>query len=216
MPECLPPLNGLYAITPDTTDTPLLVQAVIAVLAGGCRWLQYRNKLADETLRRHQGATLAALCQERGAALIINDDMNLAHDLGAAGVHLGREDGALQRARELLGPEAVIGASCYQDLGLARAAARAGASYVAFGAVYPSPTKPDAARAPLELFRQARAELGLPVCAIGGIQRDNVLPLIQADAGLVAVITDLFQDMHDPEAIRARTATYQQYFKEHS
>ncbi len=208
-----PPLAGLYGITPDGLETPDLLAAVEAVLAGGCRWLQYRNKAAGPALRRRQAEGLAALCQARGAGLIINDDAELAQAVGAAGVHLGREDGGLAAARRLLGPQAVIGASCYQDFERARQAVAEGASYVAFGAVHASPTKPGAARAPLTLFDRARRELPVPACAIGGITLDNVAPVIQAGARLVAVISDLFH-AGTPAAMTARAAAYQRLFED--
>lgn len=209
-----PPLTGLYAITPDGLDTPLLLAAVEAALSGGCRWLQYRNKVADASQKRQQAEQLQTLCNAHGAGLIINDDPSLALAVGAAGVHLGREDGALAAARQLLGPGAILGASCYQDFALARRAVAEGASYVAFGAVHPSPTKPQAARAPLALFEQARTELPVPACAIGGITLDNVAPVIQAGAQLVAVISDLFQIPGAPQAIAARAAAYQRLFED--
>ena len=211
-----PPLKGLYAITPDGLDTSLLLTAVEAALSGGCRWLQYRNKAADAGLKRQQAEQLQTLCDAHGAGLIINDDPAMALALGAAGVHLGREDGALAAARQLLGPDAILGASCYQDFALARQAVAEGASYVAFGAVHTSPTKPQAARAPLALFGQARAELPVPACAIGGITLDNVAPVIQAGAQLVAVISDLFQNPEEPRAIAARAAAYQRFFEDFS
>ena len=216
MPEvqALPPLRGLYAITPDGLAGSALMQAVEALLSGGCRWLQYRDKCSGPEQLRRQAAALNELCRAHGAALIINDDLELALEIGAAGVHLGREDGALAAARRQLGPEAVLGASCYQDFQLARQAQAAGASYVAFGAVHPSATKPQAARASLELFRQAAAGLPLPACAIGGITLDNAAPVIAAGARLVAVIADLFQDPGDLAALRSRAAAYQRLFED--
>ncbi len=206
-----PPLAGLYAITPDGLATPALLTAVTAVLAGGCRWIQYRNKAADPDLRRRQAELLGALCRTHAAGLIINDDVPLAQAVGAAGVHLGREDGSLAAARQWLGPAAVLGASCYQDFEAARQAVAEGASYVAFGAVHASPTKPGAARAPLSLFERARRELPVPACAIGGITLDNVAPVIAAGARLVAVISDL---AGPPAAMRARAAAYQRLFED--
>jgi thiamine-phosphate pyrophosphorylase len=211
-------LRGLYAITPDTSDTDALLAVAAAVLAGGCRWLQYRNKTADAALRRLQATALADLCRAEAAGLIVNDDIELAQTVGAAGVHLGQDDGDLVAARRRLGPNAILGASCYQDFARARAAVAAGASYVAFGAVYPSPTKPAAGRADRALFVRARAELPVPVCAIGGIRLDNAAPLVAAGAQLIAVISDIFPDIDTPArphaAIRARAAAYQALFED--
>lgn len=213
-PGMRPALLGLYAITPDCADTGRLMAGVEAVLGGGCHWLQYRDKLADAPLRQERAQALVLLCRRFGAALIINDDVALARQVGAAGVHLGQDDGDLRAARAQLGSAAIIGASCYQDFSLARQAVEAGASYVAFGAVYPSPTKPAAARAPLELFHRARAELAVPACAIGGITLDNAAPLVAAGAGLLAVISDLFQDQNSGPAMTARAQAYQRLFQE--
>ena len=143
-----------------------------------------------------------------GAAFIINDDLELALKVGADGVHLGADDGDLAAARRALGPGKVLGASCYADLELARQAVAAGVDYVAFGAVYPSPTKPDTTRAPLELFARCRAELRIPTCAIGGITLDNAPTLLTAGADLLAVISDLFAA---PD-IESRAHTYQALF----
>jgi glutamate-1-semialdehyde 2,1-aminomutase len=203
------PLEGLYAITPEGLALDALRAAVAAALAGGCRWVQYRSKAGSPVARKAEAQALHALCATFRAGLIINDDMLLAQALGV-GVHLGRADGDIAAARALLGPHAVIGASCYQDFALAARAVGKGASYVAFGALYASPTKPDAARAPLALLTRARECLPVPVCAIGGITIDNVAPVIAAGADMVAVISDLFSLA--PEAIRARVAAYQQCF----
>jgi thiamine-phosphate pyrophosphorylase len=214
-PPHLPRLAGLYAITPDTADTDKLLAAVSAVLAGGCRLLQYRNKTATPRLRREQATALRALCQlcqPQNAALVINDDVRLAAEIGAAGVHLGRDDGDIAAARRVLGDAAIIGASCYQDFSLAQAAVAQGASYVAFGAVYASPSKPRAPLAPHTLIARARAELSCPVCAIGGITLANAAPLLQAGASLIAVITDLFTQA--PTSLAAHAAAYQRLFKE--
>ncbi|MDR1349203.1 MAG: thiamine phosphate synthase [Zoogloeaceae bacterium] len=208
-----PELTGLYALTPDTADTRWLTEAVDALFAGGCRLLQYRNKTADDALRRVQATALQKLCRQHRAALMINDDLYLAADIGAEGVHLGRDDGDLAAARRLLGDRAIIGVSCYDDFTRAQNAAALGASHVAFGAMYASPSKPQAPRAARSLLARARAELHLPVCAIGGITLENAAPLIAAGANMLAVLHDLFQCVQ-PTRIRLRAAAYQQLFKE--
>ncbi|MDR2626027.1 MAG: thiamine phosphate synthase [Zoogloeaceae bacterium] len=207
-----PELSGLYALTPDTTDTRWLAKAARALLAGGCRLLQYRNKTANDALRHAQAVLLQKLCRPHHAALIINDDVRLAADIGAEGAHLGRDDGDLAAARRLLGDDAIIGASCYADLARAREAAGAGASYVAFGAMYASASKPQAPLAAHSLLARARDELRLPVCAIGGITLENAAPLILAGAAMLAVLHDLFHQA--PAQIRARAFAYRQLFQE--
>ncbi|KAB2968368.1 thiamine phosphate synthase [Zoogloea sp.] len=198
-------LRGLYAVTPDGLDTTLLVEAVGRVLEGRPALLQYRSKTTDPALRREQASQLLALCRSAGVPLLINDDLQLALELGADGAHLGRDDGDLAAARRALGPGRILGASCYGEWARAEAAAAAGVDYVAFGAMYPSSTKPLAPCAPISLIARAKAELGLPVAAIGGITLDNVRPLIEAGADLPAVISDLFS-APDPAARAAAFA----------
>ena len=190
--------RGLYLITPDEADTPRLLARVAAVIDAGPVLLQYRNKAAGAALRRQQAMQLLALCRGHGVALLINDDWRLAIELGADGAHLGTDDGDIAAARAAMGPLAVLGASCYDDLARARRAAAAGASYLAFGAFFPSGTKPLARRAAPSLLA-ASAELGLPRVAIGGITPDNAHSLVVAGADLVAVIGGVF-DAPDPAA----------------
>jgi thiamine-phosphate pyrophosphorylase len=203
--------RGLYGITPDGLTTADLLARTSAALAGGMTLLQYRDKSGDATHRREQATRLLSLCHDRGCRLIINDDLALALAIDADGVHLGGDDGDLAAARSALSTVKILGASCYADFSRAQAAARAGADYVAFGAVYPSPTKPLALQAPLELISQARRELPqVQVAAIGGITLDNATPVIAAGAHYTAVITDLFEA---PD-IAARAAAYQRLFAE--
>lgn len=196
------PERGLYAITADTADTARLLMQVDAALAAGAVWLQYRNKSADAALRRHQARALQPLCARHGVPLIINDDWRLAATIGADGTHLGEDDGALAEARAAMGGDAILGASCYDDLRRAQHAVRDGASYVAFGAFHPSPSKPAARRASLQLLRDA-ASLGVPRVAIGGITADNAAPLIDAGADLIAVISGVFDASDPAAAVRA-------------
>lgn len=196
-------LRGLYAVADTATiGAAGFADAVAATLAGGAVMVQYRDKGDDAHRRRQEAATVVRLCRERGALAIVNDDADLARAVGAHGVHLGRDDADPVAVRAGLGGDAVIGVSCYDDIGRARRAAAAGADYLAFGSVYPSPTKPDAVHAPLALLGDARAELGLPVCAIGGITAERAPEAIAAGADLLAVIDDLFAS--DDIAARAR------------
>ena len=190
-------LKGLYAITPDWSDSRRLLAATEAILAGGCRILQYRNKVTSDCHRQEQAVALRGVTRRYGALLIINDDVDLALNAEADGVHLGEADGELAVARVRLGDGKILGASCYQSLELARNAARAGADYLAFGSFFASPSKPLARHADPALLSAARAESGLPVCAIGGISLDNAAPLLQAGADMLAVISALY-DASDP------------------
>jgi thiamine-phosphate pyrophosphorylase len=189
--------RGLYLITPDEADTARLLARVEAVI-GHAGLLQYRNKTASRATRLAQAKALQALCAGHGVPLIVNDDDALAREIDADGVHLGEDDGDARTARDRLGASAIIGVSCYDDLSRARAAAEAGASYIAFGAFFPSSTKPNARRAAPDLLRES-ATLGLPRVAIGGITPDNARCLVDAGADLLAVISGVF-DAPDPAA----------------
>jgi thiamine-phosphate pyrophosphorylase len=192
-------LRGLYAVTPDESDVDVLADKVRKALSGGARIVQYRNKSASAALRGRQGAALLALCRAARVPLVINDDLDLATEIGADGVHLGRADTPIAAARARLGKGRLLGASCYERLELALAAREAGADYIAFGSAFPSATKPGATRAPLSLYREAKARLDSPIVAIGGITTENAAFVIDAGADSVAVISALF-DAPDIEA----------------
>ncbi len=190
--------RGLYAVT-DGRGGDALFDLVAALLRGGAVLLQYRAKGVPTGRRREESTALLALCREHRVPLIVNDDLALAFAIGADGVHLGRDDATLAEARAALGANAIIGVSCYADLERARAAAAGGADYIAFGSLFPSMTKPEAVSAPLALLGQARHELALPVCGIGGITLDNAGAVVAAGGDLLAVISDL-AEAPDPEA----------------
>ena len=191
-------LRGLYAITPPLADTELLCARVARSLAGGAALLQYRAKGIDASLALTQARRLASLCRDAGALFIVNDSVELALACGADGVHVGREDAGVAQARDAL-PRAIVGASCYDEPHLARAAAAAGADYVAIGSVFASPTKPHARRASLALLGEAARASGLPVAAIGGIDLGNASQARDAGADMLAVISAVF-DAPDIEA----------------
>lgn len=193
--------RGVYLITPDETDSARLLERVRPLLAG-TTWLQYRNKAVDAPTRLAQATALQALCAEAGVPLIINDDVSLALQVGAAGVHLGEDDGDIAAARALLGPQAIIGASCYDEFERAQRAVAAGASYVAFGAFFPSRSKLTPRRANPELLRQSAA-LGVPRVAIGGLTPDNSRPVVDAGADLIAVISGVFSEADPVAALEA-------------
>ncbi len=181
--------RGLYGLTPN--NCPQLHEVAEHALRGGVRLLQYRDKHADSAMRETRARQLLTLCHTYQVPLIINDDLELAMKIGADGVHLGADDAPIDQARALF-PKGIIGASCYNDFKLATQAVRAGASYIAFGSFHPSPTKPDAAVAPLELLMHARRELSIPICAIGGIDAGNAAPLLDAGADMLAVSNAIF------------------------
>lgn len=201
-------VRGLYAVTPDLADTATLLVRVEAALAGGAQLLQYRNKTADAALRLAQARTLAALCRRYRVPLVINDHLDLALAVDAEGLHLGSEDGSIAQARNALGPEKMLGVSCYRRIENALEAARQGATYVAFGGFFPSRVKPSAERTPLTLLGEARQRQALPVVAIGGITPDNAPGLIAAGADCVAVITALFDAPDVAAAARRFSALF--------
>ena len=205
-PSKSPLSKGLYLITPDEPDNTRLL-ARVAPLLPFASCLQYRNKRADTALREQQALALRSLCHDAGMPLVINDDAALAAKIGADGVHLGEHDGDVAAARALLGDAAIIGVSCYDELVRAEIAARAGADYVAFGAFFPSPTKPHARRASPALL-QAAARFGLPRVAIGGITPDNARSLIAAGADLIAVISGVFEAADPVAAAQAYRACF--------
>jgi thiamine-phosphate pyrophosphorylase len=195
------PLAGLYAIA-DTQylDDARLIPAVGEAIAGGARIVQYRDKKHVAVDRARQAIELASLCRQHGALFIINDDVELAKQVQAAGVHLGRDDVSLAQARAQLGSQTIIGVSCYNDLARAVQAQAEGADYVAFGSFFPSRTKPQAVRAGLELLCEAKQKLHIPVVAIGGITPENGAHLLAAGADALAVIEGVFGQVNVREA----------------
>lgn len=212
-------IRGLYAVTPDVAETKSLLDMVTPALHGGARIVQYRNKQAGKDLSLEQATALRSLTRAFDALLIVNDDPALALEIGADGVHLGREDFAnqteadrlasIRRQAEAAGnPSLLIGVSCYADLALAERAVAATADYVAFGSAFPSQTKPGATQTSTAIFSQAKRNLSLPIVAIGGITPENAPELIAAGANAIAVISSLF----GAEDIQAQAVTFNTLF----
>lgn len=205
-----PPLRGLYAIADTATlggREPGRVMA--AAMAGGARLVQYRDKSADDARRHREASALVSLGRAHGVPVLINDDLALALAVGADGVHLGADDADPAMARESLGADTIIGVSCYDELARARAAAHAGADYLAFGRMFASTTKPGGPRPAPGVLHSARRETGLAICAIGGITTANAPMAIAAGADLVAVIGDLLLAAD----VRARAAAFAELFE---
>ncbi|MEJ2310111.1 MAG: thiamine phosphate synthase [Gammaproteobacteria bacterium] len=192
------PLFGLYVITAAQTSS----DDVAAAIRGGAAIVQYRDKSGDTARRLREAAAFRQLCSDNGVLFIVNDDLDLAAAVGADGVHVGREDAGCVMARERLGDSAIVGVSCYNDFARARSAAQAGADYIAFGAFFGSPTKPEAPRATPSLLERAKRELGLPVVAIGGITPQNGASLIAAGADMLAAISAVFSQPDIEDASR--------------
>lgn len=172
--------------------------------------LQYRDKTHDAARRLHEACALVEIGKEFSVPLIVNDDVELALACGAAGVHLGEDDHGIAEARAELGGEAIIGVSCYDSPQRAREAAAAGADYLAFGAFFPSATKPGARRAKPDVLRDAR-KFGVPLVAIGGITAENGGSLIEAGADFLAVVSGVFGTTD----IRAAARRYAELFGTH-
>jgi len=206
----MPQLSGLYAIT-DANLLPgaKLLSGVTDAIAGGARLIQYRDKSDDRPRRLREATQLLQLCRDNGVIFIINDDVALAAEIGADGVHLGRDDTDVRLARQRLGRAAIIGVSCYNDWQRAVTARRNGADYIAFGAFFASATKPQAVSADIALLQRGRQELGMAQVAIGGITPDNGAELLAAGAGILAVVQGVFAQ---PD-IRRAAESYARLFK---
>lgn len=186
-------LNGLYAIADaEVIGSKRLVAQVTKAIKGGAALIQYRNKSGTEVQRKQDAQGLLALCQSHHVPLIINDDVELAYLLGCDGVHLGKHDMFVRKAREIMGEGSIIGASCYDSFQNALRAQQSGADYVAFGRFFSSRTKPNAIPAQIELLHSAKSHVHVPIVAIGGITHENARTLVNAGADLVAVIDGLF------------------------
>jgi thiamine-phosphate pyrophosphorylase len=201
-------LRGLYVITDDALTGERLAEQVEAALRGGARLVQYRSKQGTAAQREQQARAVLAICHAHGVPLLINDDPRLAKRIGADGVHIGQSDTKLAAARELLGPEAIIGVTCHASVELAMHAAQGGASYVAFGRFFPSQTKPGAPPADIAVLREARARLTIPICAIGGITPANAPALLAAGADMLAVIHGVFGQPDVEAAARQYTELF--------
>ncbi|MGJ0485305.1 MAG: thiamine phosphate synthase [Methylomicrobium sp.] len=202
------PPRGLYAITQTDGKSPTTIIAEVeAAIRGGAVVVQYRDKNPDNAL--YLARELAKVCHRYQVPLLVNDNIELALESGADGVHLGKDDGHIREARMRLGEDAIIGISCYDSLDRALEAQAHGATYAAFGRFFPSGTKPLAAPAKVDTLRQARQALSIPIVAIGGILPENGEALLTAGADLLAVIGGIFD--REPE-ISARA--YQRLFKQ--
>ncbi len=184
-------IRGLYAITPECADTRILLSMVDQAVSGGASIVQYRSKHPDRGLRLDQARRILNLCGRHGVPCIVNDDLELAIECGADGVHIGKGDGSVQEAKRRLGNR-IVGASCYNRMDLALDATIEGADYIAFGSFYPSTTKPGAVKASLELLQIAKLSIKIPVVAIGGITWLNAREPLASGADAIAVISALF------------------------
>jgi len=195
-------MKGLYLVTPDWDDTEKLVEVSEAALRGGGALLQYRHKTATPELRREQASRLLALCRKYGRPFIVNDYVDLCMELDADGVHVGGTDEEVAKVRAIIGPDKILGASCYGSIELARDAHEAGASYIAFGGFYPSRVKKYPVTTPPEIVAQSKAEIALPNVVIGGMTHENAAPLVAQGADMVAAISSVYMAMNPEAAAR--------------
>jgi len=195
-------LSGLYLVTPDWDDTEKLIASSELALKGGARILQYRHKTASVSLRKQQALALQALCHRYQCMFIINDHVDLFLELDADGIHVGGKDASVAQVLKQVGPQKIIGASCYGDLQLARAAHQEGASYVAFGGFYPSRIKKYPVTTPFDIVTQSKKEIPLPTVVIGGMSIENCQPLIRSGADMVAVISSVYMADNPELAVR--------------
>ena len=202
-------VSGLYVITPDGLSSEVLIARIAEALEGGARLVQYRRKEVAGSAKVFEATQIASLCRNSRALFIVNDDPRLAAEVGADGVHLGRDDGSIASAREVVGNRALVGVSCYDRLDLAVEAEDLGADYVAFGSFFPSSVKPGAVRPPVQLITEARSVLSCPIVAIGGITLDRAAELVTAGADALAVISDIFQ----AGDVLARASAYARFFE---
>ena len=203
-------IKGLYAITPDSADLNTLIQKTQWAIEGGAFMVQYRSKILNRDVKMQQCAAILRLCREYEIPCIVNDDVDMCRILEADGVHLGEKDDNIAEVRHILGEDAIIGSSCYDQLNRAKSAQKEGASYVAFGAMFPTSTKPNAPRATLALLKEAKREIQIPIVAIGGITVNNAHDVIKTGIDAIAVITSLYED----KSIKETTETFVKMFQE--
>lgn len=201
-------LRGLYIVTPDWDDTPQLIAATELALEQGAALVQYRHKSASAALRLEQAAALLAVCRRHGVPLVINDHVDLCLALDADGIHVGGTDASIAEVRRMVGPDRIVGASCYGTLALAHAARDDGASYVAFGGFYPSRVKKYDFRTAPDIIAQCKREVALPVVVIGGITLENAPPLVAQGADMVAVISSVYLVPEGERKTRELAALY--------
>lgn len=192
-------MKGLYIVTPDWDDTEKMVAATEAALKGGVALVQYRHKTATPELRKEQASRLLALCRQYDRPFIINDFVELCLELDADGIHVGGTDAPVAEVRKMIGPNKILGASCYGSMELAHSAHQAGASYVAFGGFYPSRVKKYDVTTPVDIITRAKQQLPVPVVVIGGMTQENSVPLIEAGTDMVAAISSVYMT-DDPQA----------------
>ena len=195
-------IKGLYAITPDCDDTPLLVDKVAEAVESGVSILQYRNKVATAQLKKQQATLIKDICDQRKVPFIINDDVALCDTLDADGVHLGKYDSTIDDVRQILGPDKIIGISCYNDGKRVETMLSKACDYVALGACFPSSTKPNAPHASSEFIKKVMTQTSKPVVAIGGINLDNCRSVLNCGVSAIAVVNEIFTSQDISQTVK--------------
>ena len=191
----------IYAISDDILmPENLALEYTREILECGVKFFQFRSKKAVKNERL--ASEILNLCEKFGTKFIVNDDVKFAKKIGANAVHLGKDDEGIKEAFEILGKDAYVGVSCYNDINLAINAAKNGASYVAFGSIFTSPTKPNAPKCDLEVVKEANPLLNLPVCVIGGIDERNIGSVSHVKPDRIAVISAIYKDGNIKENIK--------------
>jgi thiamine-phosphate pyrophosphorylase len=203
-------MQGLYLVTPDWDDTQKLLEITEQALRGGAALVQYRHKSASLALRREQAELLLELCHIYERPFVVNDYVDLCIAIGADGVHVGGTDTSVAQVRAILGPDKIVGASCYGDLQLARDAHQDGASYIAFGGFYPSRVKKYPVTTSFDIIAKSKIEIPLPSIVIGGMTCDNAAPLVAAGANMVAAISSIYTATDPMLAAQGFSALYDQ------
>ena len=193
----------LYLISPQEVGGGFADRLKAALDGGSVAAFQLRVKDVEEHELARLAEPLQRICGDAGAAFIVNDSIKLAKRLGADGVHLGQSDGDISEARSLLGPAAQIGRTCHDSRHLAIDAGEAGADYVAFGAFYPTTTKPSHYRPEPSILSWWASLFEIPCVAIGGIAPDNAKPLVDAGADFLAVCQAVWSADDPAKAVAA-------------
>lgn len=201
-------LRGLYVITDDVlTPRDTVLEQVRASLEGGAKIVQLRDKNSTIEEVKEMALALEALCQEFDSTFVLNDKVELAIELGLSGLHIGKTDH--HRVREIREQFAgYLGVSCYGDITLAKEMQDMGVDYVAFGSFYVSPTKPQAKIVDLDILSSAKEQLDIPICAIGGINSDNISHIMEQDPDMISLVSDIWKS----EDIKNQSLFYAKFF----
>lgn len=182
----------LYAVTDRAwTGTQTLYRQIEQAILGGATCIQLREKHLDEETFIKEAVEVRRLCHEYGVLLIINDNLRVALESGADGIHVGRDDMPVEEIRKIAGEDFIIGATA-KTIAQAKEAEKAGANYLGVGAVFPSPTKTNAIRITSDVLREICCAVSIPVVAIGGITEENMAEIAGCGMKGIAVVSAIF------------------------